>query len=118
MSKTGNALKSYDQSSGEWTTLPDVFATNVAVGKGGELYTINNKGEVWLYHPQGRGVQLSPPGVKFANQISVGPDGTVWITSLEPRQGGNVVMWWSGQNEIWNSVPPPAAAVDVAGAVQ
>lgn len=118
-SEAGNVMKSYDQGTKVWTSLPTpANTTNMAVGKGGELYTVNVIGEVWLRYPQGGHVHISPEGVDFADEISIGADGTVWITGVEPREGGQVVMWWSGMNEIWNTVPAPAAAVKIAGAVQ
>jgi hypothetical protein len=82
------------------------------------LYTVNAKGEVWLIYPQGGGAMLSPPGEDFAQDISVGPDGTVWIISNEGRVGGDAVMWWSGSNQIWSTIPAPAAALAVAGATE
>ncbi|MFL6207952.1 MAG: hypothetical protein ACJ74W_03840 [Pyrinomonadaceae bacterium] len=114
----GNVLQSYNQSTQTWTPLAaPAAAIHVAVGPKGVLYTVNSVGEVWLIYPQGGGALLSPPGVDFGQEISVGPDGTVWLISTEPRAGGNVVMWWSGQNQIWNSIPAPAAAVKVAGTI-
>jgi hypothetical protein len=115
----GNMLKRWDANSKTWTALPaPASAIKVAVGQNGVLYTVNAKGEVWLVYPQGGGAMLSPPDTDFAQDISVGPDGTVWIISNEGRPGGSAVMWWSGENQIWNTVPAPAAAVAVAGAVQ
>jgi hypothetical protein len=114
----GNVLQSYNSSTKQWTPLAaPAAAISVAVGKGGELYTVNSKGEVWLIYPQGGGVLLSPPGVDFGQEINVGPDGTVWLISTEPREGGNVIMWWSGANQVWYSIPEPAAAIQVAGTV-
>jgi hypothetical protein len=114
----GNVLQSYNQSTKTWTPLAaPAAATNVSVGKNGDLYTVNSIGEVWLVHPQGGGAILSPPGADFGQEINVGPDGTVWLISSESRAGGNVVMWWSGQGQTWNSIPAPAAAVRVAGAI-
>lgn len=115
----GNVLKRWDPNSKTWIALPaPAAADKVAVGQNGVLFTVNVKGEVWLIYPQGGGALLSPPDTDFAQDISVGPDGTVWIVSNEPRAGGSVVMWWSGENQIWNSIPAPAAATAVAGAVQ
>lgn len=114
----GNVLQSYNQSTKTWTPLPaPAAATNVSVSKSGDLYTVNSIGEVWLVHPQGGGAILSPPGVDFGQEINVGPDGTVWLISSESRAGGNVIKWWSDENQTWNSIPAPAAAVRVAGTV-
>jgi hypothetical protein len=115
----GNMLKRYDPSSKTWNALPaPASAIKVAVGPNGVLYTVNSKGEVWLVYPQGGGALLSPPNKDFAQDISVGPDGTVWIISNQGRPGGDAVMWWSGANQIWNTIPAPAAAIAVSGAVQ
>lgn len=117
-SEAGNVLKRYDQNTKVWTSLPTpANATRIAVGKGGELYSVNVIGEVWLRPPKGAHVHISPPGVDFADEISIGRDGTVWITGKEPREGGNDVLWWSGKKEKWNSVPAPAAAMKIAGAI-
>jgi hypothetical protein len=120
----GNVLQSYNKNTKTWTPLPaPAAATNVSVGPGGVLYTVNSKGEVWLVYPQGGGVMLSPPDTDFGQQISVGPDGTVWLigTQVQEQDGvvtGNVVMWWTGQNQVWNTIPFPAAAMKVAGAAR
>jgi hypothetical protein len=115
----GNLLKKYNPQTKGWDTLPPpASAVKVAVGPNGNLFTVNNKGEVWLIYPHGGGALLSPPGKPFAQDISVGPDGTVWIISNQGRRGGDAVMWWSGSNQIWNTIPSPAAAVAVSGAIK
>ncbi|HEY0319355.1 MAG TPA: hypothetical protein VGC66_00130 [Pyrinomonadaceae bacterium] len=115
----GNVLKRWDPNSQTWIALPaPAAADKVAVGPNGIIWTVNYKGEVWMLYPQGGGALMSPPGTDFAQAIGVGPDGTVWVISNEPREGGSVVMVWSGENQIWNPIPAPAAAVAVAGAVQ
>lgn len=115
---SGNILKQYNANTNSWTPLPaPASAIKVAVGPKGVLYTVNAKGEVWLVYPQGGGTLLSPPNTDFAQDISVGPDGTVWIISNKGRRGGDAVMWWSGSNQNWNAIPAPAAAVAVSGAI-
>lgn len=115
----GNLLKRYDPKSKSWVTLPGpASGIKVAVGQNGVLYVLNAKGEVWLLYPQGGGVMISPPGPAFAADISVGPDGTVWaISGNNPRTGGAAVMWWAGANQVWETIPMPAAATAVSGAV-
>ncbi|MCA1558403.1 MAG: hypothetical protein LC731_07685, partial [Acidobacteria bacterium] len=101
-----------------WTALAaPASAIKVAVSSNGTLFTVNSKGEVWLVYPQGGGALLSPPGENFAQDISVGPDGTVWIISNQSRPGGAAVMWWTGANQNWDTIPAPAAAMAVSGAV-
>ncbi|MBD0371157.1 MAG: hypothetical protein ICV60_10010 [Pyrinomonadaceae bacterium] len=115
----GNVLKRWNPNNNSWTALPEpASATRVAINPKGILFTVNSKGEVWLIYPQGGGALLSPPGPPFAQDISVGADGSVWIISNQGRPGGDAVMLWSGANQIWNAVPKPAAAVAVAGAVK
>ena len=61
---------------------------------------------------------ISPPGIEFAQDISVGPDGTVRaISGTNARPGGAAVMWWAGANEVWYTIPAPAAAIAVSGAI-
>lgn len=116
---TGNVLKRWNASTKSWSALPaPASATKVAVNSKGILFTVNVKGEVWLVYPNGVGGQLSPPGPPFAQDISVGPDDSVWAISNQGRPGGAAVMLWSGANQIWTTIPKPAAAVVVAGAVQ
>jgi hypothetical protein len=115
----GNVLKKYNPTKKTWEPLAaPASAIKVEVGQNGNLFTVNAKGEVWLVYPQGGGALLSPPNTDFAQDIGIGPDGTVWIISNEARPGGDAIMWWSGQNQIWNTVPSPAAAVAVAGAIR
>ena len=115
----GNLLKKYNPTTKGWDTLPPpASAIKVAVAPNGNLFTVNSKGEVWLVYPHGGGALLSPPGRPFAQDISCGPDGTVWIISNVARPGGAAVMWWSGNNQIWNTIPAPAAAMAVSGAIR
>jgi hypothetical protein len=79
-------------------------------------WTVNSFGEVWTLNPQDGGSLMSPAGQDFAQDIAVGAGGIVWIISNEALTGGDAVMWWSGENQNWNTIP--AAAVAVAGAVQ
>ena len=119
VSQGGNTLKVYDEGTKEWKSLPTpANATRIAVGLGGELYSVNVIGEVWLRQPKGGHVHISPPGVDFADEISIGRDGTVWITGKELVEGGNNLMWWSGKKDIWHTVPGPAAAVKIAGSIE
>lgn len=115
----GNLLKRWNAGNKTWTTLPAPAAgIKVAVGQKGVVYALNAKGEVWLFYPQGGSVMISPPGIGFAQDISVGPDGTLWaVSGTKPRPGGNAVMWWAGANQVWYTIPAPAAAVAVAGAI-
>lgn len=115
---TGNALKRWDSGSNSWITLPaPASADKVSVAPNGNVWTVNTKGEVWMLYPQGGGELVSPAGQDFAQDIGVGPDGTVWIVGNEARPGGDAVMWYSGSGTSWNTIPAPAAATAVAGAV-
>jgi hypothetical protein len=115
----GNLLKRWDAGSQTWITLPGpATGIKVASGPGGVVYSLNSKGEIWLLYPQGGGVMISPPGMAFAQDISIGPDGTVWaVSGNNERPGGDAVMWWAGANEVWYTIPAPAAAVAVSGAM-
>lgn len=117
--KYGNLLKRYDPKSKTWTTLPGpASGIKVAVDPEGRLYVLNAKGEVWRLSSQGSGFMISPPGISFAQDISVGPDGTVWVVSgTIARKGGAAVMWWAGANDFWYTIPEPAAAKSVSGAL-
>ena len=83
-------------------------------------WTINSKGEVWTIHKEGGGELYSPANVNFAQEITVGADGTVWIisTELQPHQAGNIIKWlkYPDKKELgWVKIPSDsAAAVKIA----
>ncbi len=88
----------------------------IAAGPDGTLWTIMGFGQVWSVSPDGVQTRQSPPREPFAEEISVGADGTVWIVTDQPRLGGRVVMRRSGGCDNWIALPEPAAATKIAGA--
>jgi streptogramin lyase len=51
----------------------------------------------------------------FADEISVGGDGRVWVISTEERYSGRVIKWLDGVGGgDWVSMPAPSAAVKLA----
>lgn len=115
----GNIISWYDAANNSWVQVPPLAAAaQVAGAPDGNSWVINTQGTVWTVYPQGGYKLMSPEGVYFALDISVGADGTVWIISSETRQspGGNIISWYDAANNNWVQVPPLAAAAKVAGA--
>ncbi len=88
----------------------------LAGGPDGVLWVINGAGEVWSLRRDLRQARHSPPGVAFAEEISVGADGTVWIISADVRFGGRVVKRLARAPNEWFALPAPASATKIAGA--
>ncbi len=84
----------------------------VAAGPGGAIWLITMNGEVWSRHPDGSRRCHSKPD--FADEISVGVDGSVWIVSTESRFGGAVVKRLERGAREWFPLPAPAAATKIA----
>ena len=59
-------------------------------------WTVNDSGAVQTYQQDGSSALYSPGGKDFAEDISVGADGTVWIVSTDTKQRylGNVIKYF------------------------
>ena len=78
-------------------------------------YNVNSAGEVWTYHEEGGGELLSPAGVRFAQDIGVGKDGSVWVITNEARPGGFAPAWLQDPAaKKWVTLAAPAAVTDVS----
>ncbi len=77
-------------------------------------FSVNSFGDVYSLFAQGRGVKYSPEA-KFAKDIGVGADGTVWIIGNEERPGGYAPMWLKDLvSKSWVTLRGNAAAVRLA----
>jgi streptogramin lyase len=88
----------------------------IAGGPDGLLWGISLLGEVWSTAPDGHAELHSPAPEDFAEDISAGPDGTIWIVSTERRFAGRAVKRLDPGRRSWFSLPAPASAVKIAGA--
>jgi hypothetical protein len=94
----------------------DGFSWIQSAGKGVAL-SVAPDGEPWVIDADGRisrrvaGAWEVFPG--FANDISVGDDGTAWIVGTNSRPGGFDVCRWNGS--AWDCVDGAATRIAVAG---
>jgi len=67
------------------------------------LWTIGVDGSVYAYDAMATQNRMSNAG--FAQDISVGEDGTVWVVSNEPDpEGGGCKIYFSNGNSTWNEI--------------
>src|SRR5262249_54777636 len=82
-------------------------AVRIAVGPRGEPYVVNAQHQIFQWN--GRGGWNTLPGA--ANDISVGADGTIYVTGND-NVGGNHTAWkWNGKG--WTNLG--VQGVNIAG---
>jgi streptogramin lyase len=81
------------------------------------LWGIDDALEVWSFRFGAQPDEWIREGEKnFAEEISVGGDGRVWVVSTEERYAGRVVRWRARGDQAWTSLPAPSSAVKLAAA--
>jgi streptogramin lyase len=126
----GRIVRRRDAEDGFWRDLPaPAAATRVAVAPDGMAWTVNAMGAVWRLHPEGGGnlaecqvdtacseCRFSPPA-DSVREISVGPDGSVWVLALRGSKP-TLMLLIDPLARRYVIVPTRLAVVRVAGAVR
>jgi streptogramin lyase len=114
----------------EWFDLPaPAAATKVAGAPDGMAWTANSKGDVWRLHPLGGGnlaecqvdtgcaeCRFSRPA-QVVREISVGPEGSVWVLAVPAAGEAPALMWLADPlRREYRAVPTPGPAVRVTAA--
>lgn len=82
----------------------------IAAAPDGALWLITTSGEVVTMQPSGEVGRHSPPGEPFAEEVSVGPEGSVWVVSTTSRYAGRIVKRLTHPSGEWFDLPAPASA--------
>lgn len=116
----------------DWFELPaPAAATKIGAAPDGMAWTVNAQGAVWRLHPSGGGnlaecqvdtacseCRFSAP-VAVMREISVGPDGTVWVLGSRSGSGEAALMWLCDPlRRLYRTVESSLRPLRVAGAVQ
>jgi streptogramin lyase len=124
----GRIIRRLAAASDTWFELPaPAAATKVAVAPDGMAWTVNAKGAVWRLHPQGGGnlaecqvdtacseCRFSAPA-DLVRDVSVGPDGTVWVLASSGPTGPVTLRWLADPlRRQYRVVPTPLRPVRVA----
>ena len=107
--------KATDKPATDWNRL-EVTARlrRIACGPDGRIWAIDEARGVWVRRVED-GVLERRAEDDFADEISVGGDGRVWVISTEERYSGRVIKWLDGSGGgDWVSMPAPSAAVKLA----
>lgn len=102
-----------------WVEIKEpISATKIAVRHDGTAVVVNEGGTIWaISRPnaagEASGGQLSEAG--FAQEISVGPKGSIWAIGRKERKGG-FAIYYCAKGKPWVELQSPAAAVKIAAA--
>src|SRR5262245_61804200 len=100
--------------------LPTAAGERIAVAPDETIYVVNSDGEVWQINlAQKNGRRLTPEKQRFAQDIGIGMNETVWVITTEKREGGFAAAWLKDPGDaqrapIWVTLPAPCAAVQIA----
>lgn len=83
----------------------------IAGGPDGTVWGVDADHQVLSWAPDGTEHRHSPAGTPFADEISAGADGSVWVVSTTPRFGGRIVRRLAANATDWFDIPAPASAV-------
>lgn len=86
----------------------------IGCGPDGRIWAIGEARGVWVRRPEDGTLERRAED-NFADEISVGGDGRVWVISTEERYSGRVIKWLDeASGGEWVSMPAPSAAVKLA----
>ena len=116
----------------DWLELPaPAAATKIGAAPDGMAWTVNAQGAIWRLHPSGGGnlaecqvdtacseCRFSAP-VAVMREISVGPDGTVWVLGSGSSSAQATLMWLCDPlRRLYRTVGSSLQPIRVAAAVQ
>lgn len=106
----GAAVHFYDGK--DWKRLPeDITATKVGAADKGVAYLCNAFGQLSKVDTDGNEDYLSGEG--FAREVSVDPNGNVWVVTFDhDEDGGNKVICQIGGEGAWQDVEGGALRID------
>lgn len=95
-----------------WVKVPDEVGGNKITGTpDGKALIVNVNGMIASVSKNGDFEQMTGDG--FAKEVSVAPDGSIWIISNEPSQGGgNKVSYQPAGGGAWQDVEGGAVILD------
>lgn len=109
--------KATDKLAADWERL-EVGARlrRIACGPDGRIWAIDEARGVWVRRAED-GTLERRAADDFADEISIGGDGRVWVISTEERYSGRVIKWLdeAGSGD-WVSMEAPSAAIKLAAA--
>ncbi|WMN12612.1 hypothetical protein QYS49_34075 [Marivirga salinae] len=96
----------------QWIRVPsELGAIKISGTPKGEALIINSDGIVSTIDKNGLAEQMT--GENFAKEISIDPDGVIWIVSNDPHEdGGNKVSYQIKSGEAWQDVDGGATILD------
>lgn len=112
-----SVFRSDDTEATSWTKMQcQSRLKRLACGPDGALWAVDDVGGVRSFHfgDDVNHAQVEEAG--FAEEISVGGDGRVWVVSTEERYAGRVVRWRAKGQHTWTSLPAPSSAVKLSAA--
>jgi Tectonin domain len=86
----------------------------LACGPDGVLWAVDHTGGLRSFHFGDEANAIQVEGPDFAQEVSVGGDGRVWVVSTEERYAGRVVRWRAKGQHTWTSLPAPSSAIKLA----
>lgn len=104
-----------DKLASDWEQL-EVAASlrRIACGPDGRIWAIDEARAVWVRCPEDGALERRAED-DFADEVSVGGDGRVWVISTEERYSGRVIKWMDEpRGGGWVEMPAPSAAVKLA----
>lgn len=128
----GRVVKRLRDMPDDWFELPaPAAATKIGAAPDGMAWTVNAQGAVWRLHPSGGGnlaecqvdtacseCRFSAP-VGVMREISVAPDGTIWVVGSGSGSGEAALMWLSDPlRRTYRTVGSPLRPVRVAAAMR
>lgn len=110
-------LRANDKQATRWEEIEvETRLQRIACAPDGRIWAIDDAGGVLVLHPENLTPTYHSVRESFADEISVGGDGRVWVVSTEERLAGRVVKWLIESEGAWTSLPAPSSAVKVAAA--
>lgn len=108
----GGGAVHYLNDDDHWVRIPAEYgAQKVTATPDGRAYIIDTHGILSIVSKEGEIEQKSGEG--FAKEISVAPDGSLWVITNEPVEGGgNLVICQAKEGEPWQEVEGGALLLD------
>ena len=110
-------LRAADREAAGWDEVEVATRLHrIACAPDGRIWAIDEAGGVLVLSAEDATPTYRSEREGFADEISVGGDGRVWVVSTEERFAGRVVKWLIESDGSWISLPAPSSAVKVAAA--
>lgn len=115
---TGSTIfKATDKRATGWERVEvPVRLRRIACGPDGRIWAVDEARAVRVLRPEDGTLEYRSEPEMFADEISVGGDGRIWVIGTEERYSGRVVKWLVESQGEWVSLPAPSAAIKLAAA--